>query len=100
MGTDQIYEIAGFKVKIVWDLPDGQKFELPGFAPFLSKILSGSVDGTGVGSEVGSGVAFRNDAHKVLPLNETEDVRFEIVSLEEMQRTPVAKSEQDIEQDM
>jgi len=104
MGTDQIYEIAGFKVKIVWDLPDGQKFELPGFAPFLSKILSGSVDGTGVGSEVGSevgsGVAFRNDAHKVLPLNETEDVRFEIVSLEEMQRTPVAKYEQDIEQDM
>jgi hypothetical protein len=96
MGTDQIYEIAGFKVKIVWDLPDGQKFELPGFAPFLSKILSGSVDGTGVGSEV----AFRNDAHKVLPLNETEDVRFEIVSLEEMQRTPVAKYEQDIEQDM
>lgn len=104
MGTDQIYEIAGFKVKIVWDLPDGQKFELPGFAPFLSKTLSGSVDGTGVGSEVGSevgsGVAFRNDAHKVLPLNETEDVRFEIVSLEEMQRTPVAKYEQDIEQDM
>jgi hypothetical protein len=96
MGTDQIYEIAGFKVKIVWDLPDGQKFELPGFAPFLSKTLSGSVDGTGVGSEV----AFRNDAHKVLPLNETEDVRFEIVSLEEMQRTPVAKYEQDIEQDM
>ena len=96
MGTDQIYEIAGFKVKIVWDLPDGQKFELPGFAPFLSKILSGSVDGTGVGSEV----AFRNDAHKVLPLNETEDVRFEIVSLEEMQRTPVAKYEQDMEQDM
>ena len=104
MGTDQIYEIAGFKVKIVWDLPDGQKFELPGFAPFLSKTLSGSVDGTGVGSEVGSevgsGVAFRNDAHKVLPLNETEDMRFEIVSLEEMQRTPVAKYEQDIEQDM
>ena len=104
MGTDQIYEIAGFKVKIVWDLPDGQKFELPGFAPFLSKTLSGSVDGTGVGSEVGSevgsGVAFRNDAHKVLPLNETEDVRFEIVSLEEMQRTPVAKYEQDIEQDI
>ena len=104
MGTDQIYEIAGFKVKIVWDLPDGQKFELPGFAPFLSKKLSGSEDGTGVGSEVGSevgsGVAFRNDAHKVLPLNETEDVRFEIVSLEEMQRTPVAKYEQDIEQDM
>ncbi|NLN37054.1 MAG: hypothetical protein GX156_04445 [Bacteroidales bacterium] len=96
MGTDQIYEIAGFKVKIVWDLPDGQKFELPGFAPFLSKKLSGSEDGTGVGSEV----AFRNDAHKVLPLNETEDVRFEIVSLEEMQRTPVAKYEQDIEQDM
>lgn len=96
MGTDQIYEIAGFKVKIVWDLPDGQKFELPGFAPFLSKTLSGSVDGTGVDSEV----AFRNDAHKVLPLNETEDVRFEIVSLEEMQRTPVAKYEQDIEQDM
>ena len=104
MGTDQIYEIAGFKVKIVWDLPDRQKFELPGFAPFLSKKLSGSEDGTGVGSEVGSevgsGVAFRNDAHKVLPLNETEDVRFEIVSLEEMQRTPVAKYEQDIEQDM
>ncbi|MDD4481544.1 MAG: hypothetical protein PHZ15_08840 [Bacteroidales bacterium] len=33
-------------------------------------------------------------------MNETEDVRFEIVSLEEMQRTPVAKYEQDIEQDM
>ncbi len=46
------------------------------------------------------GSLFRNDAHKALPLNETEDVRFEIVSLEEMQRTPVAKYEQDIEQDM
>ena len=55
MGTDQIYEIAGFKVKIVWDLPDGQKFELPGFAPFLSKILSGSVDGTGIETQVGAG---------------------------------------------
>lgn len=34
------YEIAGHCIEIVWKLPDGQMWQLPGFAPFLYKKLS------------------------------------------------------------
>jgi hypothetical protein len=37
------YEIAGHIIEIVWKLPDAQNWQLPGFAPFLSKKLSDAV---------------------------------------------------------
>jgi hypothetical protein len=36
------YEIAGHFIEIVWKLPDGQHWQLPGFAPFLSKKITGT----------------------------------------------------------
>lgn len=38
MSKKYLYEIAGFLVEIVWKLPDGQRFDLPGFRPFLRNV--------------------------------------------------------------
>ena len=38
MSKKYLYKIAGFLVEIVWKLPDGQRFDLPGFRPFLRNV--------------------------------------------------------------
>ncbi|MFA7718228.1 MAG: hypothetical protein WC875_05950 [Candidatus Absconditabacterales bacterium] len=38
------YDIAGHVIELVWKLPDAQNWQLPGFAPFLSKKLSDAVN--------------------------------------------------------
>lgn len=40
MDKSYVYEIAGHLIEIVWKLPDGQNWQLPGFAPFLSENMS------------------------------------------------------------
>ena len=40
MDKSYVYEIAGHFIEIVWKLPDGQNWQLPGFAPFLSEKMS------------------------------------------------------------
>ena len=44
MDNSFVYKIAGHFIEIVWNLPEGQKWHLPGFMPFLYKNPDNTTD--------------------------------------------------------
>lgn len=73
MDQSHVYEIAGHFIEIVWKLPDGQNWQLPGFAPFLSEKLSEKMSKTDKECEATNSPENKLFTINIVPLKEAAE---------------------------
>lgn len=73
MDKSYVYEIAGHFIEIVWKLPDGQNWQLPGFAPFLSDKLSEKMSKTDKECEATNSTENKLFTINIVPLKEAAE---------------------------
>jgi hypothetical protein len=81
------YEIAGHFFEMVWELPDGQHWQLPGFAPFLTNNMTSKL------SNKLSGTEMTEIAPQIQNFNEGKLLTINILSIEEADQSAHERAE-------